>query len=76
MQTKLGFRVTSGITLTDGDLKGNTDYTMFTDEIQGIAWYKDGLQKLVTNGCSYETVGLGNVENKRKCQQNDLRSKW
>ena len=54
-----GFRVTSGIKIPDGDLKGKyTDYSVMTDEIQGIAFYKDGLQKLVVNGCSYETVGL------------------
>ena len=54
-----GFRVTSGIKIPDGDLKGKyTDYSVMTDEIQGIAFYKDGLQKLVTNGTSYETVGM------------------
>ena len=59
-ENKLGFRVTSGVTLTDGELKNEvTDYTMFTDEGQGIAWYKNGLHRLVTNGCSYETVGGG-----------------
>ena len=59
-ENKLGFRVTSGVTLTDGELKNEvTDYTMFTDEGQGIAWYKNGLHRLVTNGCSYETVGVG-----------------
>ena len=57
---KQGFRVTSGIVLTDGELKNEiTDYTMYTDEGQGIAWYKNGLQRLVVNGCSYETVGVG-----------------
>ena len=59
-ENKLAFRVTSGVTLTDGELKNEvTDYTMFTDEGQGIAWYKNGLHRLVTNGCSYETVGVG-----------------
>ena len=59
-EDKLGFRFTSGVTLTDGELKNEvTDYTMFTDEGQGIAWYKNGLHRLVTNGCSYETVGVG-----------------
>ena len=59
-ENKLRFRVTSGVTLTDGELKNEvTDYTMFTDEGQGIAWYKNGLHRLVTNGCSYETVGVG-----------------
>ena len=54
-----GFRVTSGIKIPDGDLKGKyTDFSVMTDEIQGIAFYKDGLQKLVTNGTSYETVGM------------------
>ena len=54
-----GFRVTSGIKIPDGDLKGKyTDFAVMTDEIQGIAFYKDGLQKLVTNGTSYETVGM------------------
>ena len=43
-ENKLGFRVTSGVTLTDGELKNEvTDYTMFTDEGQGIAWYKNCL---------------------------------
>ncbi len=59
-ENKLGFRITSGVTLTDGELKNEvTDYTMFTDEGQVIAWYKNGLHRLVTNGCSYETVGVG-----------------
>ena len=59
-----GFRVTSGIKIPDGDLKGKyTDYAVMTDEIQGIAFYKDGLQKLVVNGCSYETVGIKGKEN-------------
>ena len=41
-ENKLGFRVTSGVTLTDGELKNEvTDYTLFTDEGQGIAWYKN-----------------------------------
>ena len=54
-----GFRITSGIKIPDGDLKGKyTDFSVMTDEIQGIAFYKDGLQKLVTNGTSYETVGM------------------
>ena len=54
-----GFRVASGIKIPDGDLKGKyIDYSVMTDEVQGIAFYKDGLQKLVVNGCSYETVGL------------------
>ena len=54
-----GFRITSGIKIPDGDLKGKyTDFAVMTDEIQGIAFYKDGLQKLVTNGTSYETVGM------------------
>ena len=57
---KQGFRVTSGVTLTDGELKNETtDYTMYTDEGQGIGFYKNGLHRLVTNGCSYETVGVG-----------------
>ena len=55
---EIGFRVTSGIKILDGDLKGKyTDFAVMTDNVQGIAFYKDGLQKLVTNGCSYETVG-------------------
>ena len=59
-ENKLGFRVTSGVTLTDGELKNEvTDYTLFTDEGQGIAWYKNGLHRLCVNGCSYETVGVG-----------------
>ena len=59
-ENKPGFRVTSGIVLTDGELKNHTtDYSVYTDEYQGIAWYKNGLQRLVVNGCSYETVGVG-----------------
>ena len=55
--------VTSGIKLVEGELKEYiTDYSVFTDEYQGIAWYKHGLQRLVCNGCSYETVGVGEVQ--------------
>ena len=54
-----GFRVTSGIKIPDGDLKGKyTDFSVMTDESQGIAFYTEGLPKLVTNGTSYETVGM------------------
>ena len=60
----IGFRVTSGVKITDGDLQGEyTDYSLVTDELQGISWYKNGLQKLVVNGCSYETVGIRGEEN-------------
>ena len=56
-------RVAAGIKIPDGDLKGKyIDYSVMTDNIQGIAFYKDGLQKLVVNGCSYETVGLKTKE--------------
>ena len=59
-----GYRVTSNCKITDGDLQGEfTDYSLITDEKQGIAWYKSGLQKLVVNGCSYETVGIRGKEN-------------
>ena len=59
-ENKPGFRVTSGVKLVDGELKEFvTDYSVYTDEYQGIAWYKNGLQRLVVNGCSYETVGVG-----------------
>ena len=59
-ENKPGFRVTSGVKLVDGELKEFiTDYTVYTDEYQGIGWYKNGLQRLVVNGCSYETVGVG-----------------
>ena len=49
------FRVASGIKIPDGDLKGEyVDYSVTTDNLQGIAWYKNGDQKLVVNNCSYE----------------------
>ena len=52
------FRVASGIKIPDGDLKGEyVDYSVTTDNLQGIAWYKNGDQKLVVNNCSYEYVG-------------------
>ena len=58
-----GFRVTSGVKITDGNLKGQeTDYSCITDNNQGISFYKNGLQKLVVNGCSYETVGIRGKE--------------
>ena len=58
-----GYRVTSGIKIPDGDLKGKyVDYSVMTDESQGIAFYKHGLQKLVVQDCSYETVGLRTKE--------------
>ena len=61
---EIGFRVTSGIKILDGDLQGEyTDYAVTTDNVQGIAFYKSGLQKLVVNGCSYETVGIKGKEN-------------
>ena len=61
---EIGFRVTSGIKILDGDLQGEyTDYAVTTDNIQGLAFYKSGLQKLVVNGCSYETVGIKGKEN-------------
>ncbi len=63
-KNNIGFRETSGVKITDGDLQGEyTDYSLVTDEKQGIAWYKSGLQKLVVNGCSYETVGIRGKEN-------------
>ena len=49
-ENKPGFRVTSGVKLVDGELKEFvTDYSVYTDEYQGIAWYKNGLQRLVVN---------------------------
>ena len=61
-----GFRVSSGFEVTKGDLKGETiDYALVTDEIQGQAFYKSGLHKLVCNGTSYETVGLRTKEGDR-----------
>ena len=63
-RNSIGFRETSGVKITDGDLQGEyTDYSLVTDQNQGIAWYKSGLQKLVVNGCSYETVGIRGKEN-------------
>ena len=31
---------------------------MVSNELQGFSFYKNGLQKLVVNGTSYETVGI------------------
>ena len=57
------FRVASGIKIPDGDLKGEyVDYSVTTDNLQGIAWYKNGTQKLVVNNCSYEFVGEDSTE--------------
>ena len=57
------FRVASGIKIPDGDLKGeHVDYSVTTDNLQGIAWYKNGTQKLVVNNCSYEFVGEDSTE--------------
>tara|TARA_A200000159_G_C7315769_1_gene336638 strand:+ start:56 stop:631 length:576 start_codon:yes stop_codon:yes gene_type:complete len=57
------FRVASGIKIPDGDLKGEyVDYSVTTDNLQGIAWYKNGTQKLVVNNCSYEYVGEDSSE--------------
>jgi|TARA_B100000123_G_scaffold63572_1_gene44676 hypothetical protein len=72
-----GFRVASGFPITKGDLKGKTiDYSMVTDEGQGIAFYKDGTQKLVVNDCSYETVGLrtkkGSLAKNIACKYGDM----
>tara|TARA_B100000287_G_scaffold395218_1_gene409890 strand:- start:4063 stop:4638 length:576 start_codon:yes stop_codon:yes gene_type:complete len=54
-----GFRIASGIKVPDGDLQGQyVDLELITNNLQGIAWYKHGLQKLVVNGTSYETVGI------------------
>ncbi len=54
-----GFRIASGIKVPDGDLKGEyVDFEIISNELQGIAFYKNGLQKLVVNGTSYETVGI------------------
>ena len=42
------FRVASGIKIPDGDLKGEyVDYSVTTDNLQGMAWYKNGQHKLV-----------------------------
>ena len=57
------FRVASGIKIPDGDLKGEyVDWSVTTDNLQGIAWYKNGTQKLVVNNCSYEFVGEDSTE--------------
>ena len=62
------FRVASGIKIPDGDLKGEyVDYSVTTDNLQGIAWYKNGTQKLVVNNCSYEFVGEDSTE--EECQK-------
>tara|TARA_B100001996_G_C18634863_1_gene583306 strand:- start:33 stop:608 length:576 start_codon:yes stop_codon:yes gene_type:complete len=54
-----GFRIASGIKIPDGDLKGEyVDFEIISNELQGIAFYKNGLHKLVVNGTSYETVGI------------------
>ena len=38
-RNSIGFRETSGVKITDGDLQGEyTDYSLVTDEKQGIAW--------------------------------------
>ena len=55
------FRVASGIKIPDGDLKGEyVDYSVTTDNLQGMAWYKNGQHKLVVNNCSYEYLGEDN----------------
>ena len=57
------FRIASGIKIPDGDLKGEyVDYSVTTDNLQGMAWYKNGQHKLVVNNCSYEFVGEDNEE--------------
>tara|TARA_B100001113_G_scaffold115849_1_gene94469 strand:+ start:1203 stop:1784 length:582 start_codon:yes stop_codon:yes gene_type:complete len=57
------FRVASGIKIPDGDLKGEyVDYSVTTDNLQGMAWYKNGQHKLVVNNCSYEYVGEDNTD--------------
>jgi len=57
------FRVASGIKIPDGDLKGEyVDYSVTTDNLQGMAWYKNGQHKLVVNNCSYEYVGEDNSD--------------
>lgn len=54
-----GFRIASGIKIPDGDLKGEyVDFEIVSNELQGFSFYKNGLQKLVVNGTSYETVGI------------------
>ena len=38
------FRIASGIKIPDGDLKGEyVDYSVTTDNLQGMAWYKNCL---------------------------------
>ena len=55
------FRIASGIKIPDGDLKGEyVDYSVTTDNLQGMAWYKNGQHKLVVNNCSYEYLGEDN----------------
>ncbi|MBA86794.1 MAG: hypothetical protein CMB29_01840 [Euryarchaeota archaeon] len=57
------FRVASGIKIPDGDFKGEyVDYSVTTDNLQGMAWYKNGQHKLVVNNCSYEYLGEDNSE--------------
>ena len=58
-----GFRINSGITVPDGDMKGRViDLSMYTDEAQGFAWYKDGYHKQVTQGTSYDISGIRIVQ--------------
>ena len=53
-----GFRTYAGVKLPDGDLKGKVvDLSMYTDEGQGWAYYKDGMHKQVCNGTSYDLSG-------------------
>jgi len=59
-----GFRIHSGITVPDGDMKGRVvDLSMYTDEGQGWSFYKDGYHKQVVMGTSYDLSGV-RLENK------------
>ena len=65
-ENKPGFRVTSGIKLVEGELKEYiTDYSVFTDEYQGIAWYKHGLQRLVCNCLLYTSPSPRDIRTSR-----------
>lgn len=49
-----GFKITSGVEDTDGNIIG---YRMLTDESVGFTYYKDGTSKTATTGTSLEVCG-------------------
>ena len=54
-----GFRITSGVKIPEGDLKGFVvDLSMYTDNIQGWQYYQHGYYKQVCLGTSYEMCGI------------------